>query len=905
MTVDSESGKEANGAVASADRRHPGTPTSLPTGTVTFLFTDIEGSTRLLQRIGPAYERLQHDHGRILRAAIAAGGGSEVDTEGDSFFAAFATPTGAVNAAVAAQRDLAAHDWPHGGPVRIRMGVHTGEGVVSEGMYLGLDVNRAARIAAAGHGGQVLLSDATRALVEAALPPGVTLRDLGEHRLKDLARPERLYDLAIEGLPTEFPPLRSLGGGAKLPLQVTSFVGRDRELSDLTDLLASARLVTLTGPGGTGKTRLAVEVARLCMPRYPSGAVFCDLTPLARPDLVPTAIADGLGVIEEPGRPIVETISDHLRDRDVLLVLDNFEHLLDAAPVAATILGAAAGVAILATSRVPLRIYGEHEYEVAPLDVPDTTAGATDAESLSAYPALALFVDRARAVRADFRITDDNARVIADICARLDGLPLAIELAASRVKLFGPEALRARLENRLGFLTGGSASRPERQRTLRGAIEWSYDLLDDAERRLLERVSVFAGGFTLDAVEQVCDAGAELGIEVVNGIASLVDKSLVRRAASADDEPRFTLLETIREFAAERLDARGETDAIANRHAEHFGDLALRAEPHLVAEDQAAWLERVQQEHDNLRTALRWAVDGHRAELAVRTSAALWRFWQQRGHLTEARRWLEQVLTLDGASDEARFAALIAAGGIAYWQSDVAGAERHYEEARATARSIGDRHREVEVLYDLGYIPGMRHDYAGARVRFEEVQALAAAIGDRETEAHAEAALAWTHMLLGNYDDSIRLAAHAMDYFRKAGNRFEVIDQIATTAQARRLRGDLAEARVLFLEALRLLGEAKDLPMTGRVLFMLAATASAQGRHEDAMRIWGAAETIRETSGGIGPLEGMRIPEAPALARDAIGEEPTQQALAEGRTLGPGAVIARERERDAPSTAPS
>jgi predicted ATPase/class 3 adenylate cyclase len=870
---------------------------TLPTGTVTFLFTDVEGSTRLLQRLGADYRLVQDAHGLILRKAIAAGGGTEVSTEGDGVFAVFPTPGGAVRSAIEAQRGLASHPWPHGEPLRVRMGLHTGEAALTGGSYLGIDVNRAARISAAAHGGQVLLSSATRGLIESALPSRVTLRDLGEHRLKDLARPEHLHDLVIEGLPSRFPPVRSLSGsGARLPAQLTSFIGREREVRELGDLLGSARLVTLTGPGGTGKTRLALEVARGCSDKYPAGVTFVDLTPLATPDLVPSAIAQAFEVTEDPSRSIVDSIVEHLREQQLLLVLDNFEHVTDAVPAVDAILTSTAMVRVLATSRVPLGVYGENEYEVSPLDLPDRTARADDAEALSRYAAIELFVTRAQAARAGFLLTKKNAPFVADICVRLDGLPLAIELAASWIKLLSPEALLARLDRRLALLTGGAATLPGRQRTLRGAIEWSYDLLDEPQRRLLERLSVFVGGCQLESIDAVCNPADELGIETLDGVASLVNKSLVRAGEAHDSEPRFTLLETIGEFAADRLAARREAELTARRHADHFRTFAREAEPHLVGEDQAQWLERVEREHDNLRAALRWALDAPDPELAAETASRVWRFWQQRGHLSEARRWLTEVLD-DGLTVAlVRFGALIAAGGIAYWQGDVDATETHYQAALELARAMDDKARQVQTLYNLAYIPGMRNDYEAAKARFEEALALAAEIGDRETEAQAEAGLGWNLMLLGNYDESLRRAGRALAYFREAGNRFEVIDQIATMAQAHRLRGDLADARSEFLEALTLLSQAKDLPMTGRVLFMLAATASAEGRHEQAMRIWGAAETIRESSGGIGPLEGLRVPEAPDLARSAIGDQATDRALAEGRRLGPAAVIARERK---------
>ena len=869
----------------------------LPTGTVTFLFTDVEGSTRLLQRLGLEYASVQGTHARILREAIGASGGVEVSAAGDGFFAVFEHPSDALTAAATAQRSLASNVWPAGVDLRVRMGIHTGDGTQSDGDYVGIDVNRAARIAAAANGGQILLSVVARALVQSSLPPDITLRDLGEHRLKDLIEPEHLYDAIIGGLPSNFPAVRSLGRD-NLPTPVTSFVGREREIGEVIALLATARLVTLTGPGGTGKTRLSLEVAHRTSGRYSAGAHFVDLSPVATADLVPSAIAVALGVSEDPARSIADSVGGFLRDREILLVIDNFEHVLEAAGVVATILAAAPLTRVLVTSRAPLGVYGEHDYSVLPLEVPTVRTGGGDA-GLTRYAAVALFVERAQAARAGFQLTDENGAAVAAICARVDGLPLAIELAASRVKLLSPAAILARLDRSLELLTSGAATLPDRQRTLRGAIEWSYDLLDNPERLLLARLAPFAGGASLDAIDAVTNPGRELGVDTLDGVASLVDKSLLQRGELSDGEPRFTLFETIREFAAERLDASPDAASIRRRHAEHFRDFALQAEPRLIADDQAPWLERVQLEHPNLRAALRWATDDARdAALAQITASALWRFWQQRGHLSEARRWLTGALALGESATEIRFAAHTAAGGIAYWQSDADAADAHYQVALDAARELGDRKLELSALYNLAFIPGMRNDYESAFERFDATHRLAVDTGDDAMAAEADSGMGWYYMLVGHYDDSIRTAERALRYFREAGNRFQIPNQLATLGQAYRLRGDFDTARAIYLDALVLLGEAKDQPMTGRIVYMLAATASAEGRHEDAMQIWGAADTIRETSGGIGPLEALRVPDAVAAARAAIGDEAAERALAEGRRLGPAAVIRRERARD-------
>jgi class 3 adenylate cyclase len=440
----------------------------LPTGTVTFLFTDIEGSTRLLQRLGPdRYQRLQDDHAEILRKAIAAGDGTQVRTEGDAFVVVFPTPGGALRAAVDAQRDLARTD------VRVRMGLHTGEGRLGGDDYVGIDVNRAARIAAAGHGGQVLLSDATRSLVEHHVPDGVTVRDLGDHRLKDIDHAEHLFDLIIEGTPSDFPPPRTLDARPNnLPLQLTSFIGRETEIAETVRLVGEHRLVTLTGPGGTGKTRLALAVATEVLPSFSDGAFFVDLSPLTDPRTVPSTVVRALGAKEDPGRPPLDMLSDHLAEMELLLIPDNVEHLLEAAPLLEQLLAAAPRLRVLATSRTPLGLYGEQELLVPPLAIPDPRH-PPELHVLSRYEAVALFVERAREARHDFDLTSENAPAVAEICARLDGLPLAIELAASRIKVLSPHAILSRLGQGLDLLATGARNLPERQRTLRRAIEWS------------------------------------------------------------------------------------------------------------------------------------------------------------------------------------------------------------------------------------------------------------------------------------------------------------------------------------------------------------------------------------------------------------------------------------------------
>ncbi|HEX2032400.1 MAG TPA: adenylate/guanylate cyclase domain-containing protein [Actinomycetota bacterium] len=864
----------------------------LPTGTVTFLFTDIEGSTRLLAELGEGYRAVQDDHFRLMRAAIATGGGVELRTEGDAFFVVFPSAVGAVRAAAAAQRAFAGHDWPHGRPLRVRMGLHSGEGMLGGDDYLGIDVNRAARVAAAGHGGQVVLSQATRALAEHDLPGGVSLRDLGEHRLKDLPRPERLHQLVIEGLPSEFPALKTLEARPNnLPAQLTSFVGREREISEVREVVGSARLVTLTGPGGTGKTRLALEVAGRLLLRFADGAFFVDLSAVTDPALVPSQIAGALGVAEDPGRPIAESVQEHLRDREVLLVLDNFEQVLDAAPAVGDLLAAAPRAQALVTSRSVLHLPGEREVPVPPLLLPDP-GRLPDLEALSQYEAVALFIERARASRPGFAVTNENAPAVAEICARLDGLPLAIELAASRAKLLSPQEILARLEHRLPLLATATRGLPERQRTLRGAIAWSHELLDEAERRLFARLSTFAGGATLASIEAVTNPEGDH--DTLETLGSLVDKSLVRVAETAEGETRYGMLETIREFAAERLVEDWDAAATRRRHAEHVRDLATEAEPHFTGEEQARWLARFQREQDNVRAALGWAIDSGDADTGLRTGAALWRFWQQRGRLAEGREWMERLLALPSERGPVRAWALTALGSIAYWQNDYGPMQRAYDEALAIARELGDPLLLAHAYHNAAYRHMVEQDHGAADEVLREGLRWAEAAGDAALEAEISIALGWNQFMKGDPGSALGPLRRGLDTLLRAGKRFLVADTLTGMAGMEVMIGDLESAAQHYRQALDLFREAGN-PLGAAMVVMGGGVIEAKrGRHERAARLWGAEARMRDEHGGGVPAEfreqlwGSTEQET----RAALGDERFERAFAEGNAMGMDKAIA-------------
>ena len=553
----------------------------LPTGTVTFLFTDIEGSTKLARNFADAWPVIQARHHALLETAITTHHGVIFQTIGDEIDAAFGTALEALKAALEAQVALHSEDWGVIKSMHVRMGLHTGPASPSAGQYEGyLTLSHTKRLMSTAHGGQILLSESVEALLRDSLPTGITLRDLGEHRLKDFERGEHIFQVVAQDLPAEFPQLKSLDVSPNnLPAQLTSFIGRSKEKDEVKQLLSKERLLTLTGPSGSGKTRLALQVAAEMNEHFKEGVFFVSLASITEPALVASTIAQSLGTMESSGRSIMDSLKDHLQNKSLLLLLDNFEQVISAAPLVAELLMACSELKILITSREGLRISGESEYPVPPLALPNLKQ-LPPLESLSQYAAVELFVQRAQAVQPGFTITIDTAPAVAEICYRLDGLPLAIELAAARIKLLPPRAMLARLEHRLEFLTGGGRDLPARQKTLRNAIAWSYDLLDENEQKLFRRLSVFAGGCTVDAVEAVAEDNPSRG-SVLDRLESLLDKSLLQEVEGANSELRFTMLATLREFGLEQLEASGEQATIRHRHADFFLSIAEQTEARL------------------------------------------------------------------------------------------------------------------------------------------------------------------------------------------------------------------------------------------------------------------------------------------------------------------------------------
>ena len=837
------------------------TPTSaalLPTGTVTFLFTDIADSTTLWARHPNGMRAALARHDALLRAAIERHGGAVFKTVGDAFHAAFVTATDALAAALAAQRALQAEAWDEFSPdqaqlaITVRMALHTGTAEVREGDYFGHTLNRIARLLTAGHGSQILLSAATWELVRDHLPPDVALRDLGAHWLKSLPRPEQIYQLIAPDLPSDFPPLVSLDRPTtNLPAQPTAFIGREREVAAVGELLrrADVRLVTLTGPGGTGKTRLALQVASELLDAsspplppqrergpggeglFPDGVWFVNLAPINDPGLLAATIAQTFGVREIGEQPIQEVVKSYLRAKRLLLLLDNFEQIAEAAPLVAELLAIAPGLTVLVTSRMPLHLSGEHEYAVPPLALPDPQHLPPELAHLAQYEAVRLFIERAQAVKADFAVTNKNAPAVAEICARLDGLPLAIELAAARVKLFPPQALLTRLGNRLKLLTGGAHDLPARQQTIRNTIDWSYQLLNTSEQTLFARLGVFVGGCTLEAAEAVCTADADLPMEIMDGIAALLDQSLLRQEEGVDGEPRFTMLETIREYASERMAASGQAETTQRQHATYFLALAERTEPELLGPEQGGWLKRLEGERDNLLSTLNWALDQRDAEPALRLSAALWRFWDSRGPLSEGRRWLEAALGQGESLPTALRAKALSGAGYLAADRDTVSARIFFEESLTISQVLGDKRGIALALLGLGNIAV---DEVQAIALYEESLAIYRELDDKSGIAWVLTGLGGIALSQGNDLQSSVRYEESLTLYRELGDKGGIAWALHALGEIAIDQGDNQRAAELFRESLALSQDVGAKALIAWALSGLGTVALSEGDNEEA-----------------------------------------------------------------------
>jgi predicted ATPase/class 3 adenylate cyclase/DNA-binding CsgD family transcriptional regulator len=858
---------------------------------VTFLLTDVEGSTALWEEAPEAMRSALARHDLLFEAAIAQHDGLHIRPrgEGDSRFAVFARAPDAVAAALAIQRAFAGESWSTPRPVRVRIGLHSGEAQLREGDYYGSAVNRCARLRGIGHGQQILLSEATAALARDDLPDGAGLADLGLHRLRDLARPERIFQLLAPDLPSDFRPLVSLDARShNLPVQSTALLGRERELTQVRQTLLQdgVRLVTLTGPGGAGKTRLALQVAAEALDHFADGVFFVDLAPVSDPARLPSTIAAVLGVADS-GDHLLDDLKRFLGDRVLLLLLDNFEQILPGATVIAELLAASKGLKLLVTSRAALQVRGEREIAVPPLGVPDLDR-LPSLDALQGHGSIALFVERAQAVRAEFTLTAENAPAVAGVCARLDGLPLAIELAAARVRLMTPEAMVRRLEQRLPLLTGGARDLPARQRTLRDTIAWSYDLLDSTEQQVFRALSVFVGGFRLDAAEALLDGLIEPSIDRPEIVSRLVAQSLVQRTGESDGELRFGLLETIREFGLEQLEAQGETDGLRERHLNWCAGLAEQAGEGTIGFGQAVGLDRLENEHDNLRAALQWAERiGDREGRGLQLAASLGRhFWSVHGHQREGRAWLTRLLAHAPSGSTTRAWALGGVGHLALRQNDYPAASEAFGEALAIFRALGDRPGLAWTLSWFGVVPHHLGQYDQAQAMLEESLTISREIGDTQGTSRALRCLADLAQDRGDYAGAAIRYDEGLTLARGQQHPHGIAHALRGLGDMARAQGQYALAAERLRESLTLLRPLRDRRCIPLTLEGVACITVGPGWADRAARLLGAAQAMQAVTGAPSPPSAAAdYQRTVADARRMLGPERFDAAWAEGAAL--------------------
>jgi predicted ATPase/class 3 adenylate cyclase len=865
--------------------------TDRPRGTVTFLFTDIEGSTKLWERHPEAMKVALARHDALLRHAIESHRGFVFRTVGDAFYAAFPTAPEALAAALTAQRALRAEEWGET-HIKARMALHTGSVEEPDGDYFGRPLNRVARLLAAGYGEQTLLSLATAELLSDDLPQDASLRDLGERRLKDLDRSERIFQLIVPDLPSDFPPLKTLDTlPNNLPIQLTRFIGREHVMAEVKRLLSASRLLTLTGAGGCGKTRLALQVAAdvVDAEHFTQGAWLVELVSLSEPALVPQSFATALGLREEKGRTILAALTNHLIDKNLLLVLDNCEHLIDAcAQLVNVLLRSCPKITILATSREALGIAGETAYRVPSLSLPDTKRSMT-IEALTQYEAVRLFVDRAATIQPSFTVTHHNAPAVAQICHRLDGIPLAIELAAARVKVLSVDQIAQRLDDRFRLLTGGSRTALPRQQTLQALIDWSYDLLSERERALLRRLSAFAGGWTLEAAESIC-VGDGIGTgEILDVMTRLVDKSLVV-VEELDGVARYRMLETIRQYARDRLLESRESADYRGKHLDWYLNLAEETDQKLYGAEQLKWLNRLDAEHENLRIALAWSLETA-AEKGLRLGVALSDFWTMRGYWFEAGEWLTKLLALpDGAQARVpRAKALAAAAFRANAQGNIARARAMLEESLGIWRQLGNQIGIAQTLDELGYLALNENDCERATTFHKESLALSREPGHQAGIARALAGLGNVARAQNDWSKAASLYSESLVLRRGLGHKGEIVRLLWHLGRVAEYSGDYARAHGYFEESLATSREQGDTHLTAWSLRFLGHLMRGIGNYPRAGSLFdeslGLVREMRDTHCIAHSLTGLaRI--AHSLGDDERAASFAEEALTSYREVG-------------------
>jgi predicted ATPase/class 3 adenylate cyclase/DNA-binding CsgD family transcriptional regulator len=863
--------------------------TSNPTGTVTFLFTDIENSTQLAREHPEAWEAAQARHHAILREAIESNNGFVFQVIGDAFCAAFHKAGDALKAAIQAQQNLQDEPWGEA-TIYVRMGIHTGEAEIEGNEYRGYTtLSFVQRLMSAGHGGQILISSATENLLREQLPSQISLRDMGMQKFAGMPNPVRVFQVIAPDLPTEFPPLRTLDNlPNNLPIQLTSFVGRENELTDAKRLLLNTRLLTLIGPGGTGKTRLSIQVASEILDQFADGVWFVELAPILEPLLVPHTTALALGLRDDPQRPVIDMLCDYLHKKEILIVLDNCEHLVDAcARMADRILRAAPDTRILVSSREALGIGGEVTYRVPSLGLPDLSH-LPSVESLSQYEAVKLFIDRATAAIPSFIVTNSNAPAVAQVCHYLDGIPLAIELAAAKIRVLSVEQIAKRLDDRFRLLTGGSRTVLERHQTLRAAIDWSYNLLSPSEQTLFQRLSVFVGGWTLEAAESVCEGESIKSDDVLNLLEQLINKSLVIKE-ERDNESRCHMLETIRQYAQEKLLASGGSDTLHKGHRDYFLDLAERAEPHLTGGPTLLeWLNRIESDHDNMRAALVWAQTAQEFEIGARLAYALTGFWEIKVYLQEGRKWLEASLAhREFLSKKLLALTLRITRRFALKLGDYPAAEAYGKESVALFRELDDKPDLAWALRGLGGVYVERNEKERGEPLLKEAMNLFQEVGDKWGMLYLRMDLAFSAAMNDEYSHAVTLINEYQDLAHELDDASSIGDAKMPLAIAEFFQGNVDVADKLFQEGLAIIHPYDDLVRVTGCLEGLAAVADKRRQHMRAAKLWGAAHHLNEITGYIsdrGWIQRVLNPMIDSVRRQ-LSEAAFETAYAEGYVM--------------------
>jgi len=855
-------------------------PLDIPEGTVTFLFTDIEGSTKLLNHLGDKYGELLLMHASIFRSVIQRWEGYEVDNQGDSFFVAFESARNALAAAGEIQHQLAAHTWPQGVEVRVRMAVHTGEPTVIGNRYIGMDVHRAARIGQIAYGGQVLVSSTSAAIPQNDLAERVELQDLGEHWLKDLETPEHIYQLNVPSLEFDFPPLSSLETHPNnLPVLSTPLIGRAEDLAAAKNLITQSevRLLTFTGPGGIGKTRLASELVLEVFKDYQDGAYFIPLASITDPSKVPAAIARILRVRDFGTRPILELLIEKLRTQHLLLLLDNFEHVMSAVDVIKALLENCKELNVLVTSREVLRLRSEYNFAVNPLTLPDLLK-VQHISTIEQNPAVQLFLQRAGSFKRGFKLTDQNASAIAQICSRVDGLPLAIELAAARVQSLSPQELLKRLlpdekHSPLEYLSKGARDAPERHRALRMTISWSYDLLQPDEQSFFRSLSVFKGGFNLQSAISVCTRSKDgftvpldsHDAEYIDLLGSLLDKSLIRSVESILNESRFEMLETIREYAWETLSGRGDSEEVRSQHAQHFYGLVKEASVYFESAAEAAWFNRLEMDYPNVRAALQWYYETGNWNQGLGLGNRLRLLWLFRGYLTEGTEWLEKFLSMPGTENNPglRAAALDSVGFISRYREDYNAASRATNSALVLRREIGDRNGEADSLANLGYIQIQEGDFSTAIKFYRNALAIYREQGNEQGIADSLSHWALVVFYQGDYETAKSMDEESLAIWSELGDSNGLVWAEYRLGNVTLHQGEYTAAQDHFQRGLTLANTIGYKFGIALSLEGLACVRVRQGKLEEAVFFAEAAKSLRDP-------DGLRMP---VQARLALAKE--------------------------------